>query len=81
MNGMVKEVFSARFNNSDLGGTASEPVWSMPYIKKALEEIKELGIHSLKGTYGTACSGYVLSKIDQMGVKDLDVLVIGSEKP
>jgi hypothetical protein len=81
MNGLAREIFSARFNNSYLGGTANEPVWSKPFIEKALDDIKEQGLSTLKGTYGTACTSYVFSKIEEMGVKDLDVLVIGSEKP
>jgi hypothetical protein len=78
--GLVEERYVARGNNTYLGGFAMQTEWQNSSIELSLENIEKHGITSLESTYGPSCAERVFHEIDLMGVKDLDVLVIGSER-
>jgi Caenorhabditis protein of unknown function, DUF268 len=81
MNGLIKEEFHARYNNTYLGANALQHDWMGQSIEEAIDRIRQNGIMSLEGTYGSSCSSRVLKELELMGVRNLDVLVVGSEKP
>jgi hypothetical protein len=83
MGGMIQSFHGTQMKDGYLGLEGKMSNWSLSFVETQLEKLKlpHKNAENIRGSYGARGSRIFYDKIQELDLKDKDILVIGSERP